>query len=140
MQSDHTPEDRPSEIDEWRTRRAAGSDSLRKFLLRSWGGALVPAGAVLFLTRNDERLPPAIKLPIVLLVVVILGGAFGLFRWMLNERRFKRAERLGRLPTQADDFGKAGEISIPNHYVFIGFGVVILVCIAIVVAASLANR
>ena len=114
MQPDDAPADQSSDVDEWKTRRAAGSDSLRKFLWQSWGGAIVPACAGLFLARNDERLNPAIKLAIAIVVVLMIGGIVGLARWSLNERHFKKSEKLGRLPTQADQFGKAGEISIPK--------------------------
>jgi hypothetical protein len=95
---------------------------------------------VLFLTRNDERVTAEIRFIAAALVLVTAGAVAGLARWVLNERRFRKAERLGRIPTQADTFGKAGEITIPNHYVFIGFGVVVLVCIVFLIITYLNNR
>jgi hypothetical protein len=137
--ADHRP-DKPVDVDDWRERRALGADSLGKLLLQSWAAGGAVAFPSLFLDRNDHRLSPGIILGVAVVVVLVMGGIGGVTRWVINERQFKLAEKLGRIPTQADNFGKAGAINIPNRYVFIGFAVIVAVCIAIIIGAALFSR
>ena len=112
----------------WKERRAQGKESFGQFFIQA--AVLVACLAVLILFvqfRNDARLSLPVKIGTGIGLTLGLSTLFAALKWFVNEKKFKLATKLGRMPKESDVLGKAGNINIDNRYVYIGFGLLFFI-------------
>lgn len=130
------------EFEQWRDRRAKGSDSILRFVSSGIATFGVPFAALMYFFKlaSDDRFSPLAKSVCVLIIIFAGGGLTGVINWRLNEQRFKAAEkkfereRSGVEKTKLESITQA---SIPDKYLFLGAGVVCLVLVLYLIIAGL---
>lgn len=123
----------------WKQKRDEGKESLLGYLANGvtfWG---VPFAIIMYVAKlaSDDRLSPTAKLITCALIVTVGGGAFGFATWFFNELRYKKARRTheGIEPSAAVNVANK---EIPTKYIVAGFGIVLLICFA-VIGATIVN-
>ena len=127
------PSESCSELDEWRVRRAGGHDSIVYYIGRGAGYVLMLGMFQTFLFGS--RLPPNLHLIVVAILSCVIGTLGGSVYWLINERNFKLAEKLGRIPSETDKFGMFGKDLSKKTLIMI-VGTIIVGYVLIIVALS----